>query len=547
MKSCLPRILGLLLLGAVHALSFAPGPLPAWCLPFVQIFALAVLAAMAFGSSSPRRAAAAGFWFGLADFSVGLYWLYISMHSYGGLAAVLAAAAVLLLAAGLSLFTALAAAVSRWLSGRHLHGHADFRWQLLIAAVWASAWAATEWLRGTLFTGFPWLNIGYAHVEGVLASWAPVVGVYGVAWLSAFASGAIALMARARNGDNDASAAVALAAAIVIGLAGILLGHVVWFKPHGQPMIVRLVQGAVPQSEKFDPELMNQGIETYLRLAALPPKAGDGEPDLIVLPETVMPVFQDRIAPQVWEQWLEIARARGADILMGIPLHKNLAGRDRYTNSAIVIDRYTPLSALGAGALRMHYDKHHLVPFGEFVPTGFHWFIDLLQIPLGDFDRGAPRQPLFVIDGQNIAPDICYEDLFGEEIIQSVRDSELHGPGANILVNMSNLGWFGNSWALRQHLQIARMRALETARPMLAATNTGTTAAIAPDGSVGAALPPLRKGILDVEVQGTTGLTPYVRWGNVPVLIWTGLLLLLGLALRKYRPGGPESSVTEDE
>lgn len=546
-RTRVPRILGLLVLGAVHALSFAPGPLPAWSLPFVQIFSLAVLAAVAFGSSSAGRAAAAGFWFGIANFALGLYWLYISMHSYGGLAGPLSAAAVLLLAAALSLYMALAAGLARWLSGRHLHGRADYRWQLLIAAVWASAWAGTEWLRGTLFTGFPWMNIGYAHVEGVLASWAPVVGVYGVAWLAAFASGAIALMARSRNGVNDASAAVAVAAAIVIGLAGILLGHIVWFQPHGKPMIIRLVQGAVPQSEKFDPQLMNQGIENYMRLAALPPKEADGAPGLIVLPETVMPVFQDRIAPQVWEQWLQIARERDADILMGIPLHKNLDGRDRYTNSAIVIDQYTPLSALGAGALHMHYDKHHLVPFGEFVPFGFRWFIDALQIPLGDFDRGTSRQPLFMIAGQNIAPDICYEDLFGEEIIESVRDSELHGPGANILVNISNLAWFGDSWALRQHLQIARMRALETARPMLAATNTGTTAAIAPDGSVGAALPVLHKGVLDVEVQGTTGLTPYVRWGNGPVLIWTGLLLLLGLALRKQMPSGPQTSTTEDD
>jgi apolipoprotein N-acyltransferase len=189
-----------------------------------------------------------------------------------------------------------------------------------------------------------------------------------------------------------------------------------------------------------------------------------------------------------------------------------------------------------AGTPDMRYDKHHLVPFGEFVPPGFRWFVDAMTIPLGDFNRGAQRQALFNLHGQVLAPNICYEDVFGEEIIQSVRPSQQFGAGATNLVNASNLGWFGDSWALRQHLQISRMRALETARPMIRATNTGMTAAIDPNGVVRAVLPAHSKGVLDVEVQGTTGLTPYVRWGNTPVLTWTALLLLLGLALRGRRP-----------
>ncbi|WP_243700727.1 apolipoprotein N-acyltransferase [Paralcaligenes ureilyticus] len=535
---------GLLALGAIHALAFAPGPLPSWTLPFVDIFTLAVLAKVVFQSSSVLRAAGAGLLLGLANFSVGVYWLYISMHSFGGLAAPLAAGAVLILAFVLALFITLASALARWLSARHLGLPANYRWHLLIAAVWASCWTATEWLRGTLFTGFPWLNIGYAHVEGVLAGWAPVVGVYGLAWLSAFAAGAVALLAGAKDNQNDAAAAITVGAAIVTGLVGILLGHIGWSQPHGEPMVIRLVQGNVPQTEKFDPSRMLQGIESYMRLAALAPKEPDGAPSLIVLPETVMPVFQDRIAPQIWEQWLHIAKERNATILMGIPLHRNLNGQDQYTNSAIGFNASTSLSQLGAATLPMAYDKHHLVPFGEFIPWGFRWFVHAMQIPLGDFNRGAPRQRLFQINGQAFSPDICYEDVFGEEIIRSVRDSEVYGPGANILVNVSNLAWFGNSWALRQHLQISRMRALETARPMIRATNTGMTAAIAPDGRVRAALDPLHKGVLDVEVQGATGLTPYVRWGNWPVLAWTGLFLLWGWALRKRVPGGQQGDDT---
>lgn len=521
------------LLGAAHALSFAPGPLPPWSLPFVQVFTLAVLAYFAFRTETPRRAAAAGFMFGFGNFAVGLYWLYISMHYYGGMALWLAVAAVLLLAAALAVFTAIAAGMARLLVGPVSSGPVPYRQQLAAAALWASCWALLEWLRGTVFTGFPWLNIGYAHVEGVLAGWAPIIGVYGVAWLAAFAAGAIALLAHAKDTENDAKAAVGVGLTIVAGLAGIALGHIAWSQPQGDPLIIRLAQGNVPQSEKFDPKLIEQGIASYMELAALPPKEPDGAPHLIVLPETVMPLFQDRIAPAVWEQWQDIAAQRNARIIMGAPLHDRHAGKDRYTNSAISFDASTPLNDLIAGRPDGRYDKHHLVPFGEFVPPGFRWFVDRMHIPLGDFDRGTARQELFRYRSQVIAPDICYEDVFGEEIIQSVRDSEQWGPGATILLNMSNLGWFGNSWALRQHLQISRMRALETARPMIRATNTGMTAAIDPNGTVRAVLEPMSRGVMDVEVQGMTGLTPYVRWSNTPVLAWSLLFLIGGLLGRR--------------
>lgn len=538
---------GLILLGATHALSFAPGPLPSWALPFAEIFTLACLAYAVFQANHVRSAAKAGFLFGLGNFALGFYWLYISLHYYGGMAPALAGAAVFLLAIAEALFIVLAAACTYWICAHYLKRACNYHWQLLIAAVWASAWTATEWLRGTLFTGFPWLNIGYAHVEGVLAGWAPVVGVYGLAWFAAFAAAAVALLARAKDTSNDARAAVSVGVAIVTGLLGILLGHISWSTPHGASVIIRLVQGNIPQSEKFDPRLMEKGLATYMELAALAPKEPDGAPDIIVLPETVMPLFQDRFAPQAWQQWLDIAKQRHATLIMGVPLHKRDNGVDRYTNSAIAFSAQTPLNDLLAGTMPMQYDKHHLVPFGEFVPLGFRWFVDAMHIPLGDFDRGPMRQPLFDIKGQRIAPNICYEDVFGEEIIQAVRPHERYGPGANILINLSNLAWFGDSWALRQHLQISRMRAIETARPMIRATNTGMTAAIDPQGAVRAVLASSTKGVLDVEVQGRTGQTPYVRWGNFPILIWTILILLLGL-WRKMRPGiRPYDSTTRTE
>jgi apolipoprotein N-acyltransferase len=502
-------------------------------LPYVEVFGLAFLAYSVFRAPTIRQGAAAGFLFGLGNFAVGFYWLYISLHVYGGLSLVLAIGAVIILAAFEALFVTLACASARALSARHLHRLTNYRWHLLIVAVWASCWTGAEWLRGTLFTGFPWLNIGYAHVEGVFSGWAPVIGVYGIAWLASFAAGAIGLLACANNTRNDAPAAITVGVAIVTGLLGIVLGHIGWSSPSGDPLVIRLVQGNIPQSEKFDPQRMLQGIDTYMHLAALPAKGSDKGPDIIVLPETIMPLFQDRYSPQLWQRWLDIAKERQATIIMGIPLHRVANGIERYTNSAIAFSANTPIPELLAANMPLRYDKHHLVPFGEFIPTGFRWFVDLLNIPLGDFNRGPVRQRLFDIHGQVIAMDICYEDLFGEEIIQSVNPDDQHGAGASILVNISNLAWFGDSWALRQHLQISRMRALETARPMIRATNTGTTAAIDPNGTVRAALPVLKRGVLDVEVQGTSGLTPYVRWGNPPILVWTGLLLLLGFFLRK--------------
>ncbi|WP_298018821.1 apolipoprotein N-acyltransferase [uncultured Castellaniella sp.] len=522
-----------LLAGAVQALCFAPGPLPAWSLPFVQIASLAILAAYAWGASGPRQAAGYGWLFGLSQFAIGVYWLTISMHQFGGLALPLAIGALLLFAAAMAAYAAGACALSAWLCAGHGNPEQPARRQILNAAAWACAWTLFEWLRGTLFTGFTWLNVGYAHAEGMFAAWAPLVGVYGLAWLSAFAAGSIALMARAKDTPYDRSAAATIALTLLTGLAGISLAHIQWAQPHGQPMLVRLVQPATPQSEKFDPARFPAIQDRTRQLAGLAAKTPQDRPGLIVLPETVMPIFQDQVPPALWQPWLDLARRMDAGLLLGLPLHERTPDGDRYTNGATVIrpdDRQPPLYA---GQWR--YDKRHLVPFGEFIPPGFHWFVRALQIPLGDFDRGSERQPPLMLAGQALAVNICYEDAFGEEIAAAVAPGDDGSPGASILVNLSNLAWFGDTWALRQHLWISRMRALETARPVIRATNTGTTAAIDPDGQVRGQLDPAIPGVLDVEIQGAQGLTPYVRWGNGPILVWVLLGLLLAWRYRRPR------------
>ncbi|HET8597656.1 MAG TPA: apolipoprotein N-acyltransferase [Castellaniella sp.] len=524
--------------GAVQALCFAPGPLPGWSLPFVQIASLAILAAFTWRAARPRQAALYGWIFGLAQFSIGVYWLTISMHRFGGLALPLAVAALLLFAAAMALYGAGACALTAWLCAAHRRPEQAAGRQILNAVAWASAWTLFEWLRGTLLTGFPWLNIGYAHAEGMFAAWAPFVGVYGVAWLAAFAAGAVALMVRAKDTPYDRSAAATIALTLLTGLLGIAWTHIDWARSQGEPLIVRLVQPATPQSEKFDPARFQAAQDQARRLAGLPAKTPQDRPALVVLPETVMPAFQDQVPDAVWQPWMTLARDLDAALVMGLPLHVSAAGADRYTNSATVILPDAQRPPLAAG--QWHYDKHHLVPFGEFIPPGFHWFVRAMDIPLGDFDRGALGQPPLLLDGQALAVNICYEDAFGEEIAATVAPGEDGRPGASILVNLSNLAWFGDTWALRQHLWISRMRALETARPVIRATNTGMTAAIDPDGQVRGALDPARPGVLDVEVQGAQGLTPYVRWGNAPILAWTALWLLLAWR-RRGAPAREES------
>jgi len=530
--------------GAVHALAFAPDPLPAGVLGLAQVLSLAVLAHATLGATRARHAFLYGWGFGTISFGIGLYWLFISMHRYGGLAAPLAAGGVLVLSVFLALFYGLAGALAVWLRPA---GTARGR-GLQVALTWAAAWTAAEWLRAVLFSGFPWLNIGYAHVDDAIAGWAPLLGVHGMALLAAFAAAALAGLwpasAAALAGTPAPAArrlpprpAIATAlAALALAAAGWPLARIGWSVPEGQPLNVRLVQGNIEQSQKFEPALLEEGVIRHLKLASMPPAAGEPKPDLIVLPETILPVFQDQIDPRVWNTWLEVARRQDAAIALGVPLHtRDADGTGRYTNSAIAFDASTPVNQLRDGRTAMRYDKRHLVPWGEYIPHGFGWFVAMLNIPLGEFDRGPARQQPFVVRDQRLAFNICYEDLFGPELLPALLPGEHGEPGATILVNLSNLGWFGNTWALRQHLQIARLRTLETARPMLTATNTGVTAAIDAHGAVQAWLPAHQAGVLPATVQGMSGLTPYARYGDKPALLLAGLLLVWAAAATRRR------------
>lgn len=490
--------------GAAAVLGFAPfGDY------LVPVLSLAVLLALLRQAANARVAARIGFLFGLGLFVFGIRWIYVALHDFGAMPVWLAALATLLFAAFLALFPALAAYLqARWL--------ASSRWRLL--AVMPAVWVLVEWLRGLIFTGFPWLTLGYTQTDSPLVGYAPLLGVYGVSWLVAVSAGTLVTLCQegrdlARlirlNPDQPKTALQPLiAASLLLCLlwgGGVLLRSVAWTQPLGAPLTVALLQGNVGQEVKFVENEFIHTLETYRRLAVR------SNAQLTVLPETALPVLRHQV-PAAWlAQLRDHVQQQQGDVLIGS--FEREAGN--YYNSVF---------STGT-ASEQHYRKQHLVPFGEFIPLRpiLGWFInDVLNIPMGDLTRGAAQQNLLQVAGQRIAVNICYEDVFGEELIRAL-------PAASLLVNVTNDAWYGDSDAAEQHNQIARMRALETGRMMLRATNTGVTAIIGVDGAILKELPQHQEATLLGMAQGYQGQTPYVRWGNAAIL----LMLLVSLMVAR--------------
>jgi apolipoprotein N-acyltransferase len=498
-----------LVLGLLAAAGFWPWQ--HWTVSIAALCGLFVLMrAAAARGATPRTHAGLAAAFGMGWFGAGLSWLFVSMHFYGGMPAPMAGAAVVLFAAYLSLYPAAAS----WIAWRVAGGRGPFA----LAAALAGAWTLGEIARGWVLTGFPWLALGYAQIDGPLGRIAPIAGVYAIGFcavaVAALLAGALPAGARALDGDAASSrppalrrgAALPVLVALALLAAALAIPQGGWTRPDGPPLAVRLVQGNVEQSMKFRPDRAVAAMQDYAaRFEA-------GAAALTILPETAWTVPWDR-TPEPIARGILAHVARGHALAVGMPalVMADTRGDPQLANSVLLL---TPAHATDPRAPAPRYDKHHLVPFGEFVPWGFGWFVRMMQIPLGDFARGAPVQPPFEVGGQRIAFNVCYEDLFGEEIRLSLPGDR----GATVLANVSNIAWFGRSHALPQHLQIARMRSLETGRPMLRATNTGVTAAIDARGRVIAQLATHTAGELDVTVQGTTGLTPFARAGNLPAL-----------------------------
>ncbi len=483
------------LLGALTVLGYAP-----FYFYLLPLLTLAGLFHLCMHAGSRQAAALIGFAFGLGLFGAGVSWVYVSMHDFGMMPLPIAAFATLLFCIFFALYPALSAYLQAWFKGS-----APVRLVLVLPA----SFALLEWVRGWLFTGFPWLVSGYSQApNSPLAGYAPILGVYGVSLMLALSAGLCALAYHAWFAKRR-HAAMAMVALLAIWGGGLGLKSIAWTAPLGQPVTVSLIQGNIAQDLKWREDRLVTTLISYRDLVV------NSASQLIILPETAVPLFYDQVPPAYLENLARHMRANGGDLVVGLP--ERDSERGAYYNSVMSV----------GSAPSQIYRKQHLVPFGEFVPIKpvFGWFIDLMQIPLTDFARGSSTQRPLAVAGQKVAMNICYEDVFGEEIIRQL-------PEATLLANVSNDAWFGDSIAPRQHLQISQMRAMETGRVMLRATNTGLTAIVDEKGRISAQAPVFQQAVLSGQVQGRTGSTPYVRWGNNAFL----LLVILLLAAALIRP-----------
>lgn len=520
--------------GGLHALALAwpfawapPGMSPGQPTWWLQIASLVLLAGLLQRADSAAQAGWRAWLFAVTMLTGTFWWLFISMHTYGGLAAPLAVAAVVGLAGFLGLYYGVAGVVYGALLARRRVP------PLWAALVFAALWTLAELLRGHWFTGFPWGASGYAHTDGPLAHWPRYLGVYGTgavaALLAASLMALLGALARPRGWWSPALTVLALGVVSwsLPGPAAPLVrsGPIAAGPPPGSAgwLDVTLLQGNIPQDEKFQP---GKGVPDALNWYGEQLVLADTA--LVVGPETAVPLLPDDLPRGYWDMLRQRFAQGDSAALLGIPLGSL---EDGYTNSVI---------GLKPGQTAVYeYAKHHLVPFGEFIPLGFRWFTELMNIPLGDFNHGAVGQASFDWQGQRLAPNICYEDLFGEELGARFRDPAL---APTIFVNVSNIGWFGDSVAIDQHLHISRMRALEFERPFVRATNTGATVVIDHLGRVTYALPRLTRGVLLGTVEGRTGTTPFAwwvsRWGLLPLwAVALGVVAAAGLvrALRRTR------------
>jgi len=490
------RALALLILLCLGALLAGAAELPYGGWIQIPILALVWRQLTLDTTRSLRLHFLSGITFGLGYFVVGLWWLYISMHDVGGMNPLLSCAAVVLLSAYMALYFSVATLAIPFFQKTRFKG-------LLLAATWVLA----EFLRGYIFTGFPWMGFAEAQFNGPFSPIAPYFGGLGCTFLAVWASWEFLQLKK----NITSSGGVIIGLILISQLASLIS----FTKPVGEPISVRLIQGNFEQDLKMNPLAISRQIDFYA--SEIKKEAAD----LIIIPETAFPWPQNNLPSGLFNYLQDFANASSSNILLGL-IGDTVSNHEiAYTNRAIGISPNAPM---------YQYDKAHLVPFGEFIPPGFHWFIKAFQVPLSDFARGALNQPPFTIERKNqdrlhAAITICYEDVFGGELAARIEQSE---QPVNLLINMTNLAWFGQSQAPTQQLRLSQLRSLETGLPALRATNTGITAVLGHDGKVLAALPGFTQANLSAQVQAYTGKTLYVKWGNFPILGISCLLLICG-------------------
>lgn len=438
---------------------------------------------------SPRQAAWRGWCYGLGLFGSGTSWVYVSIHDYGYTGVPLALALTGLFVAALALFFAVTLGLYRRLAGPRLS-----------VLSFAGAWVLGEALRTWLFTGFPWLLLGSGQVDSPLAAWAPIGGVYLLSLIVAL-TGALGVEVLRRSW-------LALPPLAALWLVPLAL-PAQWTAPAGDPLRVALLQGNLPQLIKWTPEGQRVAANTYLSLTA----SLDDDLDLVIWPEAALPMLEEQARPI-----LERARTLlppDTALVTGI-LQRDGAGR--FYNSVIEVGDEDA------------YRKRHLVPFGEYLPLEslLRGAIAFFDLPMPTMTPGPDAQSPLRVAGTRLGNAICYEIIYADLVARQARRSAA-------ILTVSNDTWFGASIGPLQHLQMARLRALENGRPVIRATSNGVTALIDSRGRITARAPQFQEAVLTGEVVPRQGLTPFSRTGSWPVWALAALLVLPGLRLRRHR------------
>ena len=472
-------------MGSALPLAFAPFHL--WPL---AILLPAVLIWMLDRNLTLRQAFTAGLGFGLGYFGFGVYWIYNSLHDFGQAPPIVAGGLTALMIVCLALFPA--ATIAVW-------SYARRTWTK--AALWLLPllWFSFEWLKGWVLTGMPWLSLGYSQTDSPLAGYAAFVGVYGIGALCVLMAVGLVLLVRDRRYPM-------LAMLLAVPLVGWLCMHIEWTDP-AESLTVTMVQGNIPQEIKWRSDQQQSIFNTYWRETN-----AHWDSDLIVWPETALPGNSVGIEQNLLRPMQQAADANGTPIMAGL-IGAETDGSAFY-NSVILL-----------GEERSIYHKRHLVMFGEYYPM--RWLIDLFRglilIPYSDLTAGPDEQPPMRLGDIVFGVTICFEDVFS-------RDVFLDLPEANVLVNVSNDAWFGDSTAPHQHLQIARMRSLESERPMLRSTNTGVSAFIDHKGELVRQSEQFKTESITAPVQGRDGVTPFFYFlkaqGLLSVVILLSVLLI---------------------
>jgi apolipoprotein N-acyltransferase len=448
----------------------------------------------------PTQAARRGWFFGMGLFASGTSWVYVSIHVYGNAGVPLALFLIVLFCAGLALFGALTC----WIYVRFLQ-NTPLGKLLGFPAIWVLG----EWFRSWFLTGFPWLLTGYSQTDGPLQGWVPLLGVYGISLLIALTASSLHWLLEKQGAIRWLPAVLCL----LIWISGPLMKQIEWVEPQGPAIEVSLVQANIPQELKWLPEHLDSTLDTYLDLTD-----NLWGKEVIIWPEAAIPRLRDQ-AVGFLQKVNDLALQSNSALITGIPTRQLTDNNYRFYNSIIAMGR-------GGG----NYSKQRLVPFGEYVPLE-NWLgglIQLFDLPMSSFSGGRPDQAALNANGIMMGASICYEVVYPNLVSRSARQ-------ADILITLSNDTWFGGSIGPLQHLQMARLRALENGRYMLRATNNGISAIIDHNGKVVVRGQQFTREVINGQAQPMAGMTPVTRFGYYPALAISIMLLLVTLVIRRSR------------